>query len=305
MQSKIENMKFRFSNGKYNSIVVGSILLILFTGIISSCKNLPSDDQKKIISVSILPQKFFVEKIAGDLFEINVLIPPGASPASYDPAPKQIMDLSNSVVYFKIGYIEFEKNWMNHFTNEYPDLIIADLSEGISILSEEYDHGDHWHEPHIWMSTHNAEIIAKNIFNTLQDIDAENTEYYKANYHSFIEELTKLDEYIMVKTISLTKRDFIIYHPALTYFAEEYNFNQISIEHEGKEPAPGDMGKIIDMAVEKKIQIIFTQKQFDIDNAKQIANEINGKVVTIDPLAYDWDKQLMHIADELGGHDNY
>lgn len=300
--------KNRMNNSRSSQFTTMHFLIIIFliisSAFLPSCKSEKPSNEKTIISVSILPQKYFLEKIAGDLFTINVIIPPGASPATYDPAPKQIIDLAKSKVYFKIGYIEFEKNWINHFVREYPNLIISDLSSGISILSNKHDHGDHWHEPHIWMSTHNAEIIAKNILSTLKEINPENTKYFESNYQSFLEELKKIDEHIAIKTTSLAKRDFIIYHPALTYFANEYDLNQISIEHEGKEPTPVDMSTIIDFALENEIKTVFIQKQFDKENAEQIAKEINGNVVSIDPLAYNWSQQLKLIADILSNNDN-
>ncbi len=122
-------------------IAVCSFLFLVFS--INSCKNPGSENSKPVISVSILPQKYFVQKIARDNFDINVLIPPGASPASYDPTPGQLTQLADSKIYFKIGHIEFEKNWINMFAKEYPDLKIIDTSVGLELLNNESSHGHH------------------------------------------------------------------------------------------------------------------------------------------------------------------
>jgi zinc transport system substrate-binding protein len=124
---------------KFSLIWPPLFLLAILTFLLSAC-SYKTKNTKPIISVSILPQKFFVEKITGDHFEINVMIPPGASPATYDPTPSQLIELSDSKTFFKIGHIEFEKNWLDRIVHEYPQLDICDVSSGIDLIENlQYD----------------------------------------------------------------------------------------------------------------------------------------------------------------------
>ncbi len=277
-----------------------TILVVVFY-LLNACTN-KTDNSKAVISVSILPQKYFVEQIAGDHFDINVLIPPGASPASYDPTPSQIVELAKSKIYFKIGYIEFEKNWLDKISEEYPQLNIIDNSAGLDLIeNQEHDQGHGHHhgfiEPHTWMSPENVKIIARSIYEALLKFDNQNESFYTENYNRFILEIESLNQDISEQLQDASSRSFIIYHPALTYFAKAYKLLQLPIEIEGKNPSAYHIKQIIDSAKSQNIQIIFIQKQFDQEKAKIIASEINGNVIAIDPLDYNWPDQLRTIAN--------
>jgi len=275
------------------------VLTIFFAG----CTQKKQVAEKPIISVSILPQKYFTEKIVGNHFHINVLVPPGASPASYEPTPKQMVDLSNSLVYFKIGYIGFELNWINSMGADFPEVKFIDTSEGIEFSESEETHGDHKHhriEPHIWMSPKNAKVISANILKSILEMDPKNADLYNSNYNIFINEIDSVNQIIENKLKNIGSKDFIIYHPALTYFAKDYGLNQYALEIDGKEPSAKQMQELINLAYEQNIKIIFVQKQFNQGEAKTLEKEINGKVVSIDPLDYNWDTQILRITDILG-----
>lgn len=274
------------------------ILILLIVGCAE--KKLPSE--KPVITVSILPQKYFTEKIVGDRFDINVMIPPGASPANYDPTPKQMMNLANSSIYFKIGYIGFELNWINKTVTDFPKVKFIDTSKGVIFSETEETHGDHSHygiEPHIWMSPKNVKIIASNILETMVHTDPQNEAFYKNNYKNFIQEVDSVHSIIENKLINIDSREFIIYHPALTYFAEDYGLTQYALEIDGKEPSAKQMQELIKIARKRDIKIIFVQKQFNQGEARTLEKEINGIVVPIDPLDYNWSSQIVEIAGLL------
>ena len=138
-------------------------LFILLLWLTASCSPAPDKSDKPVISVSILPQQYFVEQLAGDLVEINVMIPPGASPATYEPGISQLGRLDRSVLYMRIGHVGFERSWMDKISSVNPRMKIVDLSLGVEMLLEKTDrehHHEHAHEheggdPHIWMSAIN------------------------------------------------------------------------------------------------------------------------------------------------------
>ena len=279
------------------------MILAILICLLNAC-SINSYETKPIISVSILPQKYFLEKIAGDHFEINVLIPPGASPATYDPSPAQIVELSKSQIYFKIGHIEFEKNWLDKISLEYPQLNIIDNSSNLDLMETQHfvrNHGHHHGsiEPHTWMSPKNAKVIASSMFEAILSLDNINESFYTKNFNQLISEIDSLNKEISILLQDIKARSFIIYHPALTYFAETYRLKQIPIEIEGKNPSAFHIKQIIDTAKSQNIKIVFIQKQFDQDKAKTIANEIDGYLIPIDPLDYNWQSQLLTIANSF------
>ena len=288
---------------KINTKTIWIIILLISIPLFQGCQNAGEKSGKQIITVSILPQKYFVEKIAGDKFQINVIVPPGASHENYDPTPEQVMNLSKTFLYFRIGDIEFEKVWIPRFVENYPELKIVNLSRGLSLITNTEDnHLDHHHgqtEPHTWMSPVNVKGIAKNIYETLVEQDMENEGFYTTNYKLFIAELDSLNNRI-VEILQRKKSDaFIIYHPALTYFAKDFGLKQYALEVEGKSPSAYHIRAIIDIAKKENIRVILVQKQFDKTKAETIATETGATVTEIDPLNENWAQEIMDITNKL------
>ena len=262
-----------------------TILTLLTFLILVSCTTELKQDN--IISVSVLPQKYFVERIVGDKFDVNVIIPPGSSPATYEPTPANLMSLSHSPLYFRIGYIGFEKAWMEKIIAVNPKMKIIDTSKGVELIGE---------NPHIWLSPSAVKIQAGNIYNTIIEIDTINAEFYTKNYESFIKDIDKLDMQIKMMFKNVSNRKFIVYHPAWSYFAKDYNLIQVPIEFEGKSPSPATIKNIIDIAKKENIKVVLVQKQFDTKQANAIAENIKGHVIQLDPLSEDWIMNMVKIA---------
>lgn len=280
------------------------ILFALTTLLIVSCKPTAHSD-KPTVTVTIEPLRYFTESILGDKFDVVSIVPKGSSPESYDPTPQQLVSLSQSVAYIKIGYIGFELNWMEKIKANNPKLQIYDSSTGIDLIhAEGHHHGDHYHEggvePHTWNSTLNAEIMAKNILNIAIKLDSVNTDYYHTNYINLLTEIKATDKEIR-SILSKTNcaKGFMIYHPALSYFARDYNLKQLSIEHEGKEPTPAHLMNLIELCKSDNIHTIFIQPEFDQKNAEVIAQETNSEIVKISPLSYDWHKEMIFVTKAL------
>jgi len=282
--------------------------LILLVLISTACNNQSTENSnnKKTISVSILPQKYFVEKIAGNHFNINVMIPPGASPVTYEPTPKQMKELSNSFAYLRIGHIEFENVWMKNMQNINLKMQIIDLSKNANKIEPDNGHnhshdGHHHHgvDPHIWTSPKEVKKQAEIIYNFLVKSEPESKDEFTINYNSFLAEIDSLDNFLNEILLPFKNRKFMIFHPALSYIARDYGLEQISIEIDGKEPTPANIQEIINEAKKEDIRIVFVQKQFSTHNAEVIASEIQGSVVQINPLSYKWDESIRFIANEI------
>lgn len=281
-------------------------LLILF----SSCsdKKGRSNTDKPLITVTIEPLRYFTEAIAGDKFEVVSMVPKGSSPETYDPTPQQLISLGKSVAYFRIGYIGFELTWMDKLQENAPNMKVFDTSQGIKFIQAEgHYHGDHFHEggiePHIWNSPRNSMIIANNILNALVQLDSDNKDYYTERFDLLSKDINKTDAEI--KSILSQGADsvFMIYHPALSYFARDYGLKQIPIEKDGKEPSPAYLKELIDISRREKVNVIFVQPEFTLRNAELISKETKTKIISINPLDYNWQEEMIKIAKALVIHE--
>jgi len=270
----------------------------------SSNRSRNETDRRLMLTVSVLPQKTFVQKIAGDDFDIQVLIPPGASPATYTLRPSQISNLRRSKVWFRIGYIGFEHSWKEKIEQANPNMEVVDLSEGLDLIKSGHSHGTEalpaaGVDPHIWMSPSLVKQFSRKIADVLIKLNPDRKEVYMANYSDFIMEIEKTDAYIKKALSAYQGRRFIIFHPSLAYFAREYGLIQHSLESGGKEPSPQHMAEIMSLARRENIRVIYIQNEFDRENARVFAEETDGKVVEVEPLNPEWAENIVKITNLL------
>jgi zinc transport system substrate-binding protein len=240
------------------------------------------------VMVSIVPQEYFVERIGGDKVSVSVMVPPGFSPATYEPKPSQIEELSMARVYIRIR-VPFEEAWMERIAAANEDMLIVDQSEGIERIGGT--------DPHIWLSPRLVKIQAQTIYDGLVEIDPNNERFYGANLDAFLADLDELDTSIREKLFGLESRKFMVFHPAWPYFAWDYELEMVPIEIEGSEPSVAEMAELIRTARESDIKVIFAQPEFSTERAETIAEEIGGEVLLISPLAPDWLDNLQRVAD--------
>lgn len=269
--------------------------------------------ESKTVSVSIEPVKFLVENIAGDKFIVNSLVPSNSDPHTFELKPKELIKYGNSKYYFSIGD-SFESVWLKKLLGINKDIKVYHIDKGVEkIFSEDkHHHGeiddeshsehhedeeDHNYDPHIWFSVKNTRIIIKNIYNALSEIDPDSREYYYENYKLFDLSLSKLNNYIEEKVKNSRVKKILVYHPVLGYFARDYKLVQLSIEEEGKEPSLKHMKNVIDIAKRDNVKFIFVQPQINSKVVEVIAKDIDGEIVTIDPLTYDYLTELKRVAE--------
>lgn len=257
------------------------------------------------LTVTIEPLRYFAEALAGDRFRVVSMVPRGASPETYDPTPSQLMSLSESVAYLRIGYIGFERAWLDRLKDNAPHLRFFDLSRGIDLIYDD-THSHHGQgqdagvEPHVWNSARNALHIVDNLTKALIALDARHDSVYRHRCDSLEQVILHTDS-LCRNYLSRSWADsaFLIYHPALSYFARDYGLRQIPIEAGGKEPSPAWLKQLVDTCRKEKVHVIFVQPEFDRRNAEQIARQVWGTVVEINPLAYDWSEEMLRVARAL------
>ncbi len=283
--------------------ILSTLLLFLFTSCVQ--QRIPTP-VKPVVSVSILPQKYFVEQLAGEKVEVNVMVPPGASPETYEPSVSQLSQLVHSAIFMKIGYLGFELSWMDKIRSVNPEMQVINLSDGVELIYGEGEDVHHGHEhnhagadPHIWMSPRNVKVMVTNMAGALGSLLPEDSLQVRVNLALLLARIDSLDREIGNMLAQNEVKSFMIYHPSLSYFAKDYQLEQLSLEWEGKSPSPSHMKELTDLGRERQISSIFVQVEFDRKNAEVLASEIGAVIVPIDPLDEDWPGQMIQIAEKL------
>ncbi len=290
--------------------------LTVFTALLAlaACSGGETDPMGGRLSVlvSIQPQGYFVERIAGDMAAVTVLIPPGASPAAYEISPSEMREVSGGDVWFSIGVMA-ETPWHREFPSLNPGLLAVNTVEGIERLPidryglpgedrhTEHDHSHGGTDPHVWLSPELVKLQAGVIAETLAEIDRDNAEIYMENLESFTADISALQDQLKAVLEPHEGSSFMVFHPAWGYFADEFGLVQVPIEIAGSEPSPREMSLLLDHAFSEGIDVVFVSPQFSTSSAETIARELDASVVVIDPLAADWLGNMLMVAGELAG----
>jgi len=245
----------------------------------------PSDAIR--VWVSIVPQKYFVERVGGDRVQVEVMVPPGFRPESYEPKPSQIEGLAEADLYVRIG-VPFEETWMPRIEAANEEMLVVDESAGIERIDD---------DPHIWLSPRLVKVRAWTICEALVELDGEHEGQYRANLDGFVKDLDDLDATIERTLSGLEGRKFMVFHPAWSYFARDYDLEMIPVQAEGSDPSAAEMAELIRTARANNIKVIFAQPEFSTESARTIASEIGGEVLLISPLAPDWMDNLRRVAE--------
>jgi zinc transport system substrate-binding protein len=278
-------------------------LYILILLSVLSCGRNFADEGVPVITVSIAPYKYFVEKIAGDDYLVNVMVPAGANPHVYEPYPDQITSLRRSVAYISNGYLGFEMAWLDRFYEVNKVMVRLSLGDNIEPLESDHHHHEGEHveiaDPHYWVSPECAMIMAETLKDFLSELNPSRKDYYEANYRDLDSIIVSVDKIADELFSGIRNRSFMIFHPNLGYLARDYGLEEITVEYEGKEPPPSRLKALIDRARKDKLKMIFVQKEYDTKNARAIADEIGAEVKIIDPLSEDWERSTLEIIYSL------
>ncbi|MEE8470013.1 MAG: zinc ABC transporter substrate-binding protein [Dehalococcoidia bacterium] len=289
------------------SKVVWLALAAVLAGFGVSCGQDEEVNDRIGVIVTISPQAEFVERVGGEKVDVTVIIPPGANPHTYELTPSQMRDVAGAEIYAKVGSgVEFELSWMDRIEAQNKAMLVVDCAEGVELTQltgaqrdEAEDARHRTLDPHIWMSPPNAEIMVKNIYDGLVQVDPDNRAYYEENLDAYLQELSELDQDIRDGLSQVANRVFMVYHPRFGYFAEEYGLAMLAIEEGGKEPTAAGIAHLVVEAQENDIKVVFASPQFNPQSARVIADEIGGRVVFVDTLAGDYVANLRVFLGEL------
>ncbi len=281
--------------------LAGCVAVLSLTGL---CPRLAAEPIP--VGVSILPEKYLVERVGGPNMDVCVMIGAGQDPATFEPSTAQLDAIKTARVYFRLG-VPFETAWMSRLlvSNHYM-MRVVNVAEEIRqrtmepIGGEGIGRAERVPDPHMWMSPPLAKRMAARIRDTLVGFDPVHKEDYERNYVQLAAELDALDAQIRDHLALLKHRAFLTAYPAWGYFADTYGLRQIPIASEGKEPDAAALRRVIEEAKRQEIKVIFVEPQFSRSSAEQVAREIGGRVVVIDPLAEDYAGNMRKAAAAFG-----
>lgn len=275
---------------------------------------------KPIVAVSILPQRYFLERIGGNRVAAIVLVGPGQSPHSYEPTPSQMASLSKARAWILSG-TDFEIGLRPKIEAQLPALAIVDGTKGVTFreLQEgemehegEHDdeHGEASHDGeadvhgtnidrHTWLGYEASRIIAGNIRDALVAVDPEGRAAYDANLASLISDIDATFTDLKAALSPLSGKSVMVFHPSFGYFFDTFGIRQAPVETGGKEPSARALTELIARAKAERVPAIFVQAQFPVAAAKTVAAEAGARVVMLDPLAPDWLENIRKMGDAL------
>lgn len=250
------------------------------------------------LAVSIAPQKYLLERITGDRYDIVTLLSAGSDPETYDPAAASLMSLQKSDIFFRVGTIGFEQAAIGKIAENMPDLRIVNCSAGIPLITG--THGsDHSFDPHVWVSVKNARVMAKNMYEAVMKNAGTNARYFTTNYHRLDADLAAMDSSLTIMLAPVKGRAFAIKHPSLSYFARDYGLKQLSLELDGKEPTPAQMKERMDWVRSSDALAFFVERGHLNGATRALASQLGLPTTEISLLDYDWNDNIMVVARAL------
>ncbi|NNF43487.1 MAG: zinc ABC transporter solute-binding protein [Phycisphaerales bacterium] len=244
---------------------------------------------RPMVVVSVAPLAYFVERLAEDRVAIEVMIPPGANPATYEPTMTQMRSVTRATIYVKVGHpsFPFEAAWLDRLLGPAAGVTVVDATAGAP-----HRRGD----PHVWLSPAAARVMIDNLADALATVLPHDSAALDANRVTLLAEIADLEATLHQVLDPHRGRSIVVFHPAWGYLTEAYGLTQAAIEHNHQEPDAHTLAELIAHARASDTKVIFVQPQFATASAEMVARAVNARVVAIDPLARDWDANLRRVA---------
>ena len=292
----------------YNTLIL-SVLVTLF----AACSHGGNDSGERVLTVSVEPQRALLQELAGDRFKVVTLLANGANPEQFDPSMQTRISAEKSEAYFTTGAMPFERNLVAAL----PAAVrVVDTGKGIVPVygthghhhhddhADHDDHHGHHHDagepdPHIWASVRNARVMAANMVEALCELDSANATEYRSRHAALANRLDSLDRAFTAALATAPVRAFAVWHPSLSYFARDYGLEQVAVGFENKEMSPRRLAEVCAEARSHGVRVLFFQREYDSRQAEALNTQMGTRLVTVNPLAADWEAELTKIVDNL------
>ena len=245
-----------------------------------------------MVAVSVLPLAYFVDRIAGDSVRVEVLLPPGASPVSYEPSMRQLTAIADASIYVEVGHphFPFEATWLAD---------ILDAAGTPTVVTANDRDADVHGDPHVWLSPARALRISARIEAALVHVLPDASERLAANRRALDSDIEAAEHELRESLAPYRGGHFFVFHPAWGQLAREYDLTQIAMERDGKAPNAHALFELVERMRKDEVEVIFAQPHFDRASADVLAREVGARVELLDPLAYDWPYNLRQVGQKL------
>ena len=273
----------------------------LFLGFLTFAILAPGVSVAQGVFVSIPPQAFLVNWLAGDVVQVEVLLPPGASPATYEPTPKQMAALDRSQLFLQIG-TPFEGPVLAKIADLMPELRVVDCRIGVElepIGGDGHDHGSGLLDPHIWLDPQRMKTITDTTAKALHDLLPDQSLAIDERLAALHKALDDTDARVAEILAPLAGHTLLVFHPAYGYFTRRYGLIQRAVEVDGKAPSARRLATIVDDLRQQQVPALFVQPQFSRSAAERVAKALDCKLVELDPLAGDYLANLETMAERI------
>ena len=277
-------------------VIIIIIITAIILGYMAEERTSSVNNTDKIgVIVSIGPQVEFVKAVGGDKVDVTLMVPSTADVHTYEPLPSQLSKVASAKMYVEIGSsVEFETNYMDKLKSSNPSMLVVNSSKGIQFLPAE--DSDETIDPHVWVSPKNAKIMVENIYEGLVQIDPSNKDYYQKNRDEYLAKLDELDQNT-TKLLENRTKPILIYHPAFAYYARDYNLTIIGAMVNDEEPSPQRIARMVDVAQEDNITVVYQEPQYSSKVMESIASQIGGHVIMVDILNENYLESMKNIAE--------
>lgn len=254
----------------------------------------PDDDY---LTVSIEPLRFVVDYLSEGTFNVSTLAPDTINPETYTITQEQLTSLSEGTVYIRMGTLPFEHLQLRKLAAMKPHMYIINASEDIAPIHScsQCSHEDEV-DPHTWTSPFNMKRIAENICLALEKIRPEGTLRFNQRLEKFKNYVDSIDSLVQKNIEGTRRKNFLINHSSLRYFALDYGLHQVTLEDAATTDKELTHEDYVEFFRKNDVQLLFLQPQHEQETARKVAEELGIRIVEINPLVYDWGKEILHIS---------
>lgn len=278
-------------------VIICSAVLIAING---CSDNNNTSTRKPSVTVFTAPAAAIVRAVAGEHFNVTVIVPPGKDAHEYEPTSGDIAAIQRGGAYFSLGS-QPELRLANTIANSGGLLFHMDenVPRRMPDGGESGDqHGEN-SDPHLWMSPENCIIMAGNCAGFLAEIQPENRDSFYANCDRFVRQLNEINENLKQRFEPYRERKFYVFHPAFGYFADAFGIQQCAIESGGKTPTPRELEITLADAAKDGVKTLYASEEFNMDMQNAAANFLNCRLVILNPLPEDPAANFTVMADAI------